>query len=152
MANKTWEELSAEVEAEYEEWKLHPRTYQWRKHGVFALWVYARRVPSRIRQIRWSTRHAWQRLTRGWDDASVWCLDYSLTKQLGEQLLQVAATSHHEFPPREEAELYANALLAYSRWDDELPADDFMERYAVLERDAQEALYWVAANLGRLWT
>jgi hypothetical protein len=146
-----WEELSARFDAEYAEWSKHPRTYQWRKHGVFAVWIYARRVPNRIRQIRCSTVYAWQRLTRGWDDRSIWSLDDSFTKQLGAQLIEMARVSHHVEPSVEELTLYGNALLAYStHWYNE--GEDFMERFEKLRQDAEEALTWVGANLGRLWT
>jgi|SRR5882757_530809 len=145
--SKTWQDLSFAAGVEYELWKQHPKTYEWRKRGIGAVWVYVKRGLNRIKQIRWSTRHAWQRVFRGWDDTAVWNLDSYLTQHLGEQLLEMGRTTHHVWPDPEEVTPHANALLAYSRsW--ERP----YEEVEALEQGAREALEWVAANLSRLWT
>lgn len=106
--------------------------------------------------------HAYQRLTRSWDDTATWSLDYHLCLTLGNQLKHLADTTHgwpqsEQYPTFEDWQqaLYKNskALLQYANKDDILLIDDKYDR-KVEEKiiiQAQAALYWVAQNLPALW-
>lgn len=123
--------------------------FKWKAYRFFTR---LRRTP---RSAVNSVVHAWQRVVRGWDDASVWSLDTEFTRTLSQQLEHLAHIMHgwpagEEFP---EFEDWQNALLTNSarlgnyahRWE----GDD--ENYGLLSREAEEALHWVADHLGHLW-
>jgi hypothetical protein len=97
-------------------------------------------------------RFAYQRVVRGWDDSALWSLDHHLTGTLGAQLLRMANTTLG-FPPEDgwtferwtsELRRHGYALAAYA-------AADCLE-YDTVYPPAREALEWVAAELGALWT
>lgn len=124
-------------------------------------------VRNPYRDARCAVRWAYQRVTRGWDDLAMWSVKDSLSKTLGEQLVEMANISHG-YPPfypdqpglggpqtflpdrgdevherwMSDLREHGEALLAYSR--DE---DDDLATYGA----AQDALRWVADNLGDLW-
>lgn len=96
-------------------------------------------------QIRWG----YQRVVRGWDDRATWSLDTHLGRTLGAQLTALA--DGHGCPDgygqvRWEADLkrHGQALLGYG--EDKFDIDD-----TPLYGSAQDALRWVADNLGSLW-
>jgi hypothetical protein len=103
--------------------------------------------------------HAYQRVTRGWDDTALWSADSHLCKTLGEQLAALADISHGypaggEFSTYEEWQQvlreHSARLLAYEeRWDYSAP--DWKEREAQLTSDAKDSLRWVAEHLEMLW-
>jgi hypothetical protein len=108
-----------------------------------------------MKRIQRATRHAWQRLNRGWDDSATWNLDRYLTATLGAQLNHLADTTHgwpnqtHETPEAWEAALRTNGakLAYYGHLDFASTPEQWEAAYA----GAQEALTWVAANLRDLW-
>lgn len=133
--------------------------------------VFRRRVRNPIRDARKSVRWAYQRVTRGWDDLSMWSVRDSLSKTLGAQLVEMANISHgcppyypeqprlggpQMFLPtpgdevhelwRGDLRRHGEALLAYSRDEAESP-DISLDLYMA----AQESLRWVADNLADLW-
>lgn len=155
------EEMMAEYERNMTVWQRIRRRYCWHLRNP-------------IRNAKRSVRFAYQRVTRGWDDPAAWGMCRRLPKSLGEQLVAMAEMAHgypdgypdHHLdgclaysvflPDKSEkdaaferwvADLRTNgeALLALSRleWLD----DGFDEAYAA----AQDALRWVADNLGALW-
>jgi len=116
------------------------------------------------------TLHAYQRLTRGWDDTATYSLDTHLAGVLGAQLIHLAETTHGwpgeetmwETPEKWEADLkrQGNRLIAYSNswsleapedFSDEAAWDGYNSREEQLMKDAQKALRWVAKNLRYLW-
>lgn len=99
---------------------------------------------------------AWQRLTRGWDDRSLWSLDWYLCRTLGAQLTEMADIAHgwpsnDEFPTFEDwthaLRRHGAALTAAATYD---ILDDEQDEEA-LRLAAQESLRWVAEHLGDLW-
>lgn len=99
---------------------------------------------------------AWQRLTRGWDDRSLWSLDHYVCRTLGAQLTQLAETTHgwpqsDEYPTFEDWQtalrVHGAALTEAANTD---ITDDFENTEAAYAK-AQESLHWVADNLGDLW-
>lgn len=103
-------------------------------------------------------KFAFQRVTRGWDDRSLWSLDVHLARTLAEQLDALAAQSHgwpqsDEFPEFEDwqAALRQNAarLHAYqARLFD--PTGDETDIPKVVA-EGQAAMRWVADHLPNLW-
>lgn len=99
---------------------------------------------------------AWQRLTRGWDDRSLWSLDWYLCRTLGAQLTELANTTHgwpgnEEFPEFTDwtnALRHHGAVLTAAADYDIL--DDEQDEEA-LRANAQESLRWVAEHLHDLW-
>lgn len=154
----TLEEMMAEHERNMTVWEHVRRRYFWH-------------VRNPIRDARKSVRWAYQRVTRGWDDLSVWSVRDSLSKTLGAQLVEMANISHG-CPPyypeqpgvggpqlflptpgdevhelwRGDLRRHGEALLAYSRDEAESP-DISLDLYMA----AQESLRWVADNLADLW-
>ena len=97
---------------------------------------------------------AWQRVTRGWDDRSVWSLDWSLCKTLGAQLIYLADTSHG-WPGND-------TYVEFEHWEDALRFHgSVLSQVAIFSDDidgetqriesARLSLHWVADNLGHLW-
>lgn len=124
-----------------------------------------------IRDARRSVKFAYQRVFRGWDDQSMWGLNTRLSKTLGEQLIEMSEIAHgcppyygssseapgapHFLPDvsdevferwKNDLRKHGEALLAYSREDGET-----LEEEVALYGPAQEAMHWVAENLGSLW-
>jgi hypothetical protein len=114
-------------------------------------------VRNPIRDAKLAVRFAWQRVFRGWDDRSVWCLHAHLAKTLGGQLVYMSETSI-SYPGTEEYptfELWASdlrrhgeALLALHRGSFDCETTD---EEAALWRPAHEAMIWVANHLVELW-
>lgn len=110
-------------------------------------------------------RMASQRVSRGWDDRSLWSLDDSLCKTLGAQLTALADTTHgwpggDKYPEFEDwtaaLRKHGAALSAYSdRWDietdDSLTIEARRKKSDKIVADAKRALRWVAENLQGLW-
>lgn len=100
---------------------------------------------------------AWQRLTRGWDDRSLWSLDWYLCRTLGAQLTELAEISHgwpgnDEFPEFEdwqEALRHHGAVLTAAAVNDGTADDDHDEE--ALREAAQQSMRWVADHLNNLW-
>lgn len=121
------------------------------KHEVdvrFCRWV---RNP--IRSARCSTKWAYQRVVRGWDDTAIWSLDGWLTKTLGEQLVVMADIAHgypsEDYPFEQwtaDLRKHGEALKAYAECD-LIDLDAWESANAA----AGDALRWVADNLGSLW-
>lgn len=155
----TWGEVAAMRSI-----RAHTDSHPWWEAPVASL---ARQpMRSRLRTFIF----AWQRLTRGWDDSATWSLDVHLCATLADQLDRLADTSHSwpEGPEYPQYDDWAHALrenaahlrvYASGRFDtssftqpDEIP--DVDASHARLESqyaNAQEALRWVADNLGSLW-
>lgn len=127
------------------------------------LQVLARRP---VTQLARAGQFAWQRVSRGWDDSAAWSLDVSLARTLGQQLNHLAQTTHgwpsDEYPRFEEWQIAlrhnAALLLAYAEGKFALPRGDSDRELAVSVAEsekqyaeAQQALKWVADNLGYLW-
>jgi hypothetical protein len=99
---------------------------------------------------------AWQRLTRGWDDRSLWSLDWYVCRTLGAQLTQLADTTHgwpqsDEYPTFED---WQAALRTHGSALTEAANTDITEGFENTQAayvQAQESLRWVADNLGDLW-
>jgi hypothetical protein len=113
-----------------------------------------------------NARCAYQRLTRGWDDKSVWDVRDHLARTLGAQLVRMADVAHGypagidirfvpDVPEDDEAladwvaelRTHGEALLAYHVGHDDIAWDDRGE-FAL---PAQAALRWVAEHLDDLW-
>ena len=99
---------------------------------------------------------AWQRVVRGWDDRSLWSLDWYICHTLGAQLTELAATTHgwpqsDEYPTFEDWQAalrtHGSALTEAANTD---ISEDFENTQAVYAK-AQKSLHWVADNLGDLW-
>lgn len=124
----------------------------------------------RITDFPGRVRLAYQRVHRGWDISALWGLDHHLSKTLGEQLVEMAEIAHgcpgnygpYDCTPENpnhqqdfekafaawtsDLRKHGEALQAYARyWEYDLDRRD--DLYA----PAQEALHWVAENLGALW-
>lgn len=114
------------------------------------------RILSISRRIK-ETKYAKQRITRGWDDRATWSLDTHLCATLGEQLAHLAEMTHG-YPAgsryttfdqwQDDLRLYGKALTEYA---EHKFSDDETIDQGRLEMQAQEALRWVADNLGSLW-
>ena len=112
-----------------------------------------------------SVRLASQRVTRGWDDRSLWSLDDSLCKTLGAQLTALADTTHgwpggDKYPEYEDwtaaLRKHGAALTAYpTRWeldlDDSLTPEVRNKKNDKIVADAKRAFRFVAENLQSLW-
>jgi hypothetical protein len=107
-------------------------------------------APGRLRTWVYCAR---QRVTRGWDDRSVWSLDTFIGKQLGEQLCYMADIAHgwpgDHYGTFEDwvndLRRHGTALREYAaRIDHEIGN-------TVLQASAKTALYWVGDNFGALW-
>lgn len=127
-----------------------PRMTPW-DHVVSATWYPARR---RIGDARRAVRYAYQRVKRGYDDRSVWNLNYYLPKFLGEQLVTMAEIAHgypgEHYPfDRWTADLrrHGSALITFHEEGDDAYGDNWDTIYV----PAQEALRWVSENLATLW-
>lgn len=114
-----------------------------------------------------NAKYAYQRLTRGWDDRSVWDVRDHLARTLGAQLVRMADIAHGypigaadvRFIPDEPAddEMFADwvaqlrthgeALLAYRAGYEDVS----WEAREAFAQPAQEALRWVAEHLDDLW-
>lgn len=100
-----------------------------------------------------------ERARRGWDHQALWSLDTHLCATLGAQLTGLADIAHgwpqsETYPDYDDwiAALRDNAakLTAYgNKWD--LDINPYGEESEQVYKDAQDALRWVADNLGALW-
>lgn len=116
----------------------------------------ARALRRRFIEARVDVRHAYQRVVRGWDDSAVWSLDDHLGETLGAQLVEMADIAHAypgEHYPFEQwtADLrsHGEALLTYQR--EHYEGADHGAEWDSIYAPAQDALRWVADNLGSLW-
>lgn len=144
----------ASFEALMEDYCLNRPWHQKITDRVYLPFCWYVRNPYRAGTL--AVRHAWQRVVRGWDDRSVWCLHDHLAKTLGAQLVHMADTSWGYpgtavYPTFESwsADLrrHGEALLALHKGSFDCRPDD----EDALWRPAREALRWVADNLGALW-
>lgn len=144
-----------------------PRTEGWLGRACYVGWA---SIP--VKETIW----ALQRVSRGWDDRSLWSLDSSASRQLGEQLLALADVSHGW--PGEQSEFsthndwvtaltkHGNALVAYANFDYpasisdeeidefEYTAENLKKEHntqAAITKRAAAAFRWVAKNLESLW-
>lgn len=124
------------------------------------------RVFGPLRRLPRRTRWAHQRVVRGWDDTTLWRLDGWLAKTLGAQLVTMAEIAHG-VPSLYLAEGYDWQNpdpddAAYKRWVADLRrngeallalarVDTFGDEWDAAYAAAQDALRWVADNLGSLW-
>jgi hypothetical protein len=114
-----------------------------------------RRIPSYYwPQFRSAVTFAKQRVKRGWDERAYWDTGYWLAQTLGE-VLEFSSTRLHGHPVDTEYEDwqtgYAEAgkkLLSWVQADENLVGTEQLEE---AYKAAQEALAWVADNLGSLW-
>lgn len=151
MSIVSLEELLRELE------ERHDRE-RWYLPGMWMVW----RLRHKARDVQLAIRFAYQRVFRGWDDRAVWSTDTVLAKNLGAQLVELSRIAHgypgkgdypvdstNESFERWVADLktHGEALIAYSELQYELDGDDWDALY----EPAQEALRWVADNLGSLW-
>jgi hypothetical protein len=112
-----------------------------------------------LHRAKGEVKYATQRLTRSWDDRSVWSLDTSLCAVLGAQL-KLLAEKTHGMPINEEAyptfedwqkaiRENGEALIAYgNHWNEVDLSNEEIEKRLVA---AQNSLRWVADNLPALW-
>lgn len=125
---------------------------RWKK----MLWAMNRHTKAIIRSPRTALRAirlAYQRLSRGWDDRSLWDLDRHLGRTLGPQLIEMARIAHGYPAPYpgdfdgwvRDLRTAGEALDAYGGF--EWGNDDYM----TVRADAKSALLWVADNFGALW-
>lgn len=103
------------------------------------------------RTLRNRIRYAYQRSQRGWDDTALWNLDKHLAQTLGAQLIQLSVITH-SYPDGypngslgwcNDLRLMGAVLVDYANTDD--------HEYESLDKNAQKALHWVAANFPSLW-
>lgn len=113
------------------------------------------RVVSPLSKLPRRTRWAHQRVTRGWDDTTLWRLDGWLTKTLGAQLVTMSETVHvypgDHYPYEQwtaDMRKHGEALQHYAEFDF-LKSPEEWE--ATVYPGARDALRWVADNLGALW-
>lgn len=112
------------------------------------------RVRRNYRDARQALRFAAQRVRQGWDTSAIWATDSWLTGHLG-AVLSATADVLHGYPTDTTLDKWAAqhrsagaALLAYhARYETSNNINEMNE----LERDAAEALRWVADNLSKLW-
>lgn len=99
------------------------------------------------------SRFAYQRVVRGWDDRSLWSLDYHVAKTLSAQLDALADQAHgwpesSEYPEYDDwtqaLRAAANKLRFYAEH-----ATDELDGEAL--ESGREAMSWVADNFSRLW-
>lgn len=112
-----------------------------------------RESPSLPRRLRRVFVHAWQRLTRSWDDKSVWSLSHHVGHTLGAQLVYMADIAHG-YPGEYVggfdawvADLRRNGELLQRYAEDRLEDIDDLTAY----ENAKKAMHWVAWNFGALW-
>jgi hypothetical protein len=115
------------------------------------LWWFRNPIHDTHCAVKW----AWQRVFRGWDDHAISNLDCHLGETLGAQLVKLAEEGH-VWPGEEwgtveqwdtDLKRHGEALLAYcGLWEVETRGEE-----EVLVKAAQEAMHWVAENLGSLW-
>lgn len=141
----TLEEMLAEYRRNMTRWERIQRAV---KSPFFRMVGPTSRLP---RRARW----AYQRVTRGWDDTTLWRLDGWLAKTLGAQLVTMSETVH----------TYPGDHYPYEQWTADMKKHgEALQRYAVFDflespdeweatiyPAAREALRWVADNLGSLW-
>lgn len=142
MNHTSWEDLLAERYA--------------RSRWVDACYAIRRIVRYTPKNTYRGIKFAWQRVVRGWDDRSTWCLHAHLGKTLGGQLVHMADTTH-SYPGRPpydtfekwEVDLrkHGTALLTYEEHDFDTEGEEWTAMFV----PAQEALRWVADNLADLW-
>lgn len=98
-----------------------------------------------------AVRHAWQRVTRGWDDALVFNFDSTVTLTLADQLDELADQAVG-WPPLEEyptfedwqAAIRATAANLRAYTDENLPEGERADKAAA-------AFTWIARHLPHLW-
>jgi hypothetical protein len=146
LSTRRWPDDLADIEAILE---ARRRREKWWKPG---LWM-VRSIRHRTVEARLATKHAYQRVARGWDDTAVWSIHDHLSKSLGEQLL-VLSEIHHvhpvDYPPEQwgaDLKRHGEALLTHQRMNYEVHGDEWEALYG----PAQDALRWVADNLASLW-
>ena len=110
-----------------------------------------------------NTKHAYQRLTRSWDDTATWSLDHHLCLTLGNQLKHLSETTHgwpqsKTYPTFEHWQTALNIngdmLIAYANKEHLIYTQDNKyntELEKQLTKNAQKALRWTATNLQSLW-
>lgn len=123
------------------------RAQDWLRHRVAP-------VPGKATRM---TKDSLQRARRGWSDNDVWMLKFHLTGSLGAALLFLADNGfsypgNDKYPDgtswRRDLRAHGQALKEYT-YASEL-VDEEIEDTSRLEA-AQDALRWVADNLGDLW-
>lgn len=142
MNHTSWEDLLAERYA--------------RSRLVDAYYTIRRIVRHTPKNTYRGIKFAWQRVVRGWDDSSTWCLHSHLGRTLGGQLVYMADNTHSfpGRPPYDTFELWqrdlrkhGTALLTYEEQELDAEGDEWMALFV----PAQEALRWVADFLPYLW-
>jgi hypothetical protein len=102
-----------------------------------------------------AVRHAFQRVSRGWDDRALWSLDDHLCSTLSAQLLAHAKTAHG-WPCSEQYPTYEDWIVAVTKAGTALGEyhkiyESDLNEEARIRDEASAALRWVADNLGGLW-
>lgn len=147
----TWEDWEYQIDLRR---KVKPESL------LMPFYRYLRNKP--LKSLLNETKHAFQRLTRSWDDTATWSLDYHLTFTLGNQLKHLAETTHgwpqsDKFPEFKDWQkaLHANGdyLLAYANREESVWGGESYNQEAeeLAFKNAQKALRWVALNLQGLW-
>lgn len=147
-------DVMSRIEADHRRRQAWP---MWRRYGYHAGWWVKHRLPKLPGEWREAAFCARQRVTRGWDDRSVWGLDHWLARTVGAQLVHMADIAHgwpHPYPGDfdgwvSDLRINGELLRRYATDDHELSLHDISDRTALL--NAQSAMRWVADNFGALW-
>lgn len=139
------------------------------------------RLHSRFKDERNRIRFAYQRVTRKWDDITIWGWNYTMSRMIGEQLIHLADIAHGwpAYPDpndvNESLPYYDDApdfdawvarlrengekLQRYGKHDDadfyDTNDPDWVKKATAAEdhalKEAQEAFRWIADHLPSIW-